>query len=54
MFLFPEGGNNKLEMQDEGGGKKDLKMAALETLPVASSNFWWGMLTCFLYHMGAI
>lgn len=50
MFLFPEGGNNKLEMQDEGGGKEDLKMATLETPPVAHDNFFGGggSLMCFL------
>lgn len=50
MSPFPEGGNIELEMQDGGGGK-DLrtKLAALQALPVASSNFWWSSLTHFCY-----
>lgn len=50
MFPFPEGGNIELEMQDGGGGK-DLrtKLAVLQALPVASSNFWWSSLTHFCY-----
>lgn len=39
MFLFPEAGNNKLEMQDGGGGKDlRIELAALQALPVTSSN----------------
>lgn len=50
MSPFPEGGNIELEMQDGGGGK-DLrtKLAALQALPVASSNFWWSSVTHFCY-----
>lgn len=41
MCLFPEDGNNELEMQDGGGEGKDLRMelAPLQALPVASSDF---------------
>lgn len=50
MFLSPEGGNKELEMQGGGGGKDlIMELSVLQALPVASSNCWWGALTCLHY-----